>query len=690
MNAVFTVTLSNASGQAVAVDYATDDGTAVAGADYTSASGTLELPVGQLTGTISVPVTGDLLDEIDENFTVTLTNPSNATITDDTGLGTIADNDATPTLSINDVTVAEGDAGTVTATLHGHAQRRQRPRRLRRLLDPERHRDRAGGLHRRERLAHLRRRGRDTSRSPSSSTATPSTRPTRPSPSTSPNRHQRDDLRPGRPGHDQRRRPAAVALDRRRDRDRGRARQHGRGDLHGHAQHGQRPRGLGRLHRCQRHRGFAPGDYAGTGGTLIFAAGETTKTITVTVNGDALNEANETFFVNLTTPSAATVTDGQGLGTITDDDPLPSLAIDDVSVTEGNTGTTTANFTVSLSSASGQTRDRQLRDRRRHRDGAERLHAKSGSVVFSPGQLTQDDRDRRRRPTRRRGQRDLRPSTSRTRTTRRSATRRASARSSTTTSAPTLSINDVDGHREQQRHQHSANFTVTLSSAERAAGQRRLGQTADGTAVAPATTPTAGGNVIFNAGPDEPKRSTVQVKGDILDEIDETFTVDARDPVNASIADDVGLGTITDNDPLPGLVGRQRPDGHRGRRRHRRRHLHRHALAPSRAARSPSTGRPPTTRPARPTTRRRAARSTSPAGETSEDGHRQGEGGPARRGERDVLRQPDQPDERDPRGRPGASGRSTTTTSPPIASITDATVPEGNAARSSPTLHRAR
>ena len=54
-----------------------------------------------------------------------------------------------------------------------------------------------------------------------------------------------------------------------------------------------------------------------------------------------LDEANETFFVNLAGPTNATIADGQGLGTITDDDPLPTLAINDVTVTEGNAGTST-------------------------------------------------------------------------------------------------------------------------------------------------------------------------------------------------------------------------------------------------------------------------------------------------------------------------------------------------------------
>ena len=64
----------------------------------------------------------------------------------------------------------------------------------------------------------------------------------------------------------------------------------------------------------------APADYAAQSGTLSFAPGQTTKTITIAVVGDAIPEANETFFVNLSTPSNATISDAQGLGTIVNDD----------------------------------------------------------------------------------------------------------------------------------------------------------------------------------------------------------------------------------------------------------------------------------------------------------------------------------------------------------------------------------
>ncbi|HKQ51182.1 MAG TPA: Calx-beta domain-containing protein [Pyrinomonadaceae bacterium] len=64
----------------------------------------------------------------------------------------------------------------------------------------------------------------------------------------------------------------------------------------------------------------APGDYTAKSGTLSFAAGQTSKTLTVAVRGDLLDEANETFFVNLSSPTGATISDAQGLCTITDND----------------------------------------------------------------------------------------------------------------------------------------------------------------------------------------------------------------------------------------------------------------------------------------------------------------------------------------------------------------------------------
>ncbi|MCP3953419.1 MAG: hypothetical protein GY697_14550, partial [Desulfobacterales bacterium] len=117
----FTVTLSAAVGSAVTVVANTADGSATAGSDFGAVSNQTVTftPGGALTQTVTVNVTGETLVEYDETFTVNLTDArfggsvdvTRVTIADAQGLGTIP-NDDTATLSINDVSLAEGDAGT--------------------------------------------------------------------------------------------------------------------------------------------------------------------------------------------------------------------------------------------------------------------------------------------------------------------------------------------------------------------------------------------------------------------------------------------------------------------------------------------------------------------------------------------------------------------------------------------------
>src|SRR5262249_14659846 len=71
-DATFTVSLSAASGKTVTVDYATADGSAAAGDDYTAASGTLTFAPGETSKTVTVSVIGDRIDEDDETFVVNL------------------------------------------------------------------------------------------------------------------------------------------------------------------------------------------------------------------------------------------------------------------------------------------------------------------------------------------------------------------------------------------------------------------------------------------------------------------------------------------------------------------------------------------------------------------------------------------------------------------------------------------
>ncbi len=94
--ATFTVFLSAAGATAVTVGYATADGSATAGSDYVATSGTLTFAPGVTTQSISVTVNGDTAIEPDETFSVNLGNPTNATIGDSLGVGTITNDDLPP------------------------------------------------------------------------------------------------------------------------------------------------------------------------------------------------------------------------------------------------------------------------------------------------------------------------------------------------------------------------------------------------------------------------------------------------------------------------------------------------------------------------------------------------------------------------------------------------------------------
>ena len=121
------------------------------------------------------------------------------------------------------------------------------------------------------------------------------------------------------------------------------------------------------------------------------AAGQQTYTFDVTVNGDTAIETNETFFVNVTNISGATILDGQGVGTIQNDD-SPALSINRVTVTEGNSSTTPATFTVTLSPSSIQTVTVDYATSSASPATAAAgtdYVTTSGTLSFAPGQTTQ-------------------------------------------------------------------------------------------------------------------------------------------------------------------------------------------------------------------------------------------------------------------------------------------------------------
>ncbi len=134
----------------------------------------------------------------------------------------------------------------------------------------------------------------------------------------------------------------------------------------------------------------AGSDYGATSGTLTFAPGETSKTISVPVIGDTAVEPNETFFVNLGAPTNATLADGQGQGTITNDDALHPgvLSIGDATVVEGNGDSTNIVFTVTRSGGSDGAVSAGWSFAPGSADGSDMTGPLSGTVNFAAGQTS--------------------------------------------------------------------------------------------------------------------------------------------------------------------------------------------------------------------------------------------------------------------------------------------------------------
>ncbi|MET0647682.1 MAG: Calx-beta domain-containing protein [Pyrinomonadaceae bacterium] len=112
----FRVTLSGPSAKTVTVNFATSDGTATVDNDYFQRTGTLEFGAGVTSLNVTVSLRGDLIHEPDETFFLTLSQPSNATIADGQAQATILNDDAFPILTVLDGSAFESASGDTTAT----------------------------------------------------------------------------------------------------------------------------------------------------------------------------------------------------------------------------------------------------------------------------------------------------------------------------------------------------------------------------------------------------------------------------------------------------------------------------------------------------------------------------------------------------------------------------------------------
>lgn len=135
-------------------------------------------------------------------------------------------------------------------------------------------------------------------------------------------------------------------------------------------------------------------DYVNVGGTLVLAPGVTTQVINVDVLGDTLVEPAETFTVTLSDAFGANIGRAVATGTITDDDDasvpqLPTVSIAGASVPEGNSGTTSIPFTVTLSKASDTAITLTYTTTNGSATAGQDYTAASGTVTFAAGSVTQ-------------------------------------------------------------------------------------------------------------------------------------------------------------------------------------------------------------------------------------------------------------------------------------------------------------
>ena len=131
----------------------------------------------------------------------------------------------------------------------------------------------------------------------------------------------------------------------------------------------------------------AGSDYVATSGASSFAPGEVEKPVVVLINGDTVDETQETLFLDISNVQNATVSSARGTGFINDDDG-PTASINDVTITEGNSGTKAATFTVSLSGPSVEAIAIRAVTAQGTATASSDYNSIDSVVIFQPGTVT--------------------------------------------------------------------------------------------------------------------------------------------------------------------------------------------------------------------------------------------------------------------------------------------------------------
>ena len=542
--AVFSLKLTSSSGQEVTVDYATGDGTGVAGSDYVSTSGRLSFPPGTTSQTITVPVIGDAINELGATCSVKLSNPKGLVVARGQAQGTILNDDEFPTLSINDVTVTEGNSGTVNAifTVQLSAVSGQTATVGYSTAD-------------------------DTATAGSDYVAKTGTLTFLPGiTSQTLTIEVKGDLidEPNETFFVNLASPSHASIDRGRgtgtivDDDVPEISGGGTSVREGNSGTTQAvfavklssafAQEISVDYKTTDGTAVAGSDYVSATGRLIFPPGVTTQNVSILVNGDTLNEPDETFFLELSHPLGGTVAAGSLTGVIINDDGLPSITIDDASVIEGDAGTILATFTVRLSTPSSQPVTVSYETADDTATGGVDCVPKKGTITFQPGEVTYvisvevkgdvvDEPDETffvnlKNPI--------------------NATIVKSKGTGTIVDddVPQISVADTSV-KEGDSGTSKAIFTVKLSSV----GTKEVSvdyKTTDGTALAGIDYVSASGRLVFPPGMTT-QTVSVLVNGDTVNEPDETFYLELTNPQGGTLGSARGSGVIVNDDGLPTL-----------------------------------------------------------------------------------------------------------------------------------------
>ena len=559
-NVTFTITRSGDATEKVSVRYATVAGTATAGSDFVAVpETTVDFATGETSKSVAISVKGDTSAELDETFSVKLSSAIGATISDDTGLGTIINDDALPTLSIDDVAVPEGNTGTTVATftitrsgvITGSSSGQYA------TLDGT-----ATGGSDFVAVAPAR-----THFAPGETTKTVAVTingslGTEPDETFSVKLSSpegaaiSDDTGVGTIINDDDVRTFLSVNDL----------SVGEGGLGNFiamfsvTRSGDTSRPATVQYATANGTATADSDYTSVGpATLGFAAGETTKTVPVTILFDLAGEPNETVLLNLSSPSGASISDDQGVATIVDDDlllglaetpgPPTFIAVTDVLETEGNSGTTAARFTISRTGVTTGTSTVQYATAGGTATaGADFVSVAPTTVAFAAGETVKTVTidiiaDNRVEP-------------KETFTVKLSSPVDAVIADDTGLATvfdddvlPIVGISDATVS-EGNSGTVDASFTITRSgittgssSVEYATVSGSATGGSDFVGIASTTVTFAAGEIA--------KTVNVAVNGDLIGESAETFSVRLTSPTGAAISDDTGTGTIFDDDSLP-------------------------------------------------------------------------------------------------------------------------------------------